>query len=162
MELYQEVEVRFLFCYITNVFYFFLTQKKKQNILREFEQHPHPDEALELHHSPTRSRSSSPAPLPRKPPSPKVTFNTEMQPESKVNLLRRESTRHGIELKDESRPNPVDLARQDSAKPSSSSKNRDPREEDLNRSSSNVSNSSSYLEKKNHNRADDVFVCLHP
>ena len=116
----------------------------QQNILREFEQHPpHPDEeAVEPHHSVTRSRSSSPPPLPRKAPSPKVTFNTEMQPESKVNLTRKESTRRGVELKDEGRPvgHAVDLARQDSAKPSSSSKNRDPKEEDLTRSTSHVSN----------------------
>lgn len=113
--------------------------------MREFEQHPphpdhgHHDEAAEPHHPVTRSRSNSPAPLPRKAPSPKVTFNTEMQPDSKVNLIRKESTRRGIELRDEGRPHNVDLARQDSAKPSSSSKNRDPKEEDLNRSTSHVS-----------------------
>jgi hypothetical protein len=118
----------------------------QQNILREFEQHPphpnhgHHDQDLEPHHSAPRSRSNSPPPLPRKPPSPKVTFNTEMQPESKVTLTRKESTRHGVELKDEVRPPPVDLARQDSAKPSSSSKNRDPKEEDITRSTSHVSN----------------------
>ena len=115
----------------------------QQNILREFEHPPHPDAAVEPHHSVTRSRSSSPAPLPRKAPSPKVTFNTEMQPESKVNLTRKESTRRGVELRDEGRPvghHAVDLARQDSAKPSSSSKNRDPKEEDLTHSTSHVSN----------------------
>ena len=122
------------------------TSYKQQNILREFEQHPphpdhgHHDEAVEPHHAVTRSRSSSPAPLPRKAPSPKVTFNTEMQQESKVNLTRKESTRRGIELRDEGRPHNVDLTRQDSAKPSSSSKNRDPKEEDLTRSASHVSN----------------------
>ena len=63
-----------------------------------------------------------------------------MQPESKVNLTRKESTRRGIELRDEGRPHNVDLARQDSGKPSSSSKNRDPKEEDLTRSTSHVSN----------------------
>lgn len=63
-----------------------------------------------------------------------------MQPESKVNLTRKESTRRGIELRDEGRSHTVDLGRQDSAKPSSSSKNRDPKEEDLNRSTSHVSN----------------------
>lgn len=106
----------------------------------EFEQHPqHPDEAQAPHQSVTRSRSSSPAPLPRKPPSPKVTFNTEMQQESKVTLTRKESTRRGIELKDEGRSHTVDLSRQDSAKPSSSSKIRDPKEEDTSRSSSRVS-----------------------
>ena len=66
-----------------------------------------------------------------------------MQPESKVNLTRKESTRRGVELKDEGRPtghsHTADLARQDSAKPSSSSKNRDPKEEDLTRSASHVS-----------------------
>ena len=106
----------------------------------EFEQHPqHPDEAQAPHQPVSRSRSSSPAPLPRKPPSPKVTFNTEMPQESKVNLTRKESTRRGIELKDEGRSHTVDLSRQDSAKPSSSSKNRDPKEEDISRSSSRVS-----------------------
>jgi hypothetical protein len=134
----------------------------QQNILREYEQHPqhpdhgHHDEAVEPHHSVTRSRSSSPPPLPRKAPSPKVTFNTEMQAESKVNLARKESTRRGIELKDEGRPHNadlarhnVDLARQDSGKPSSSSKNRDPKEEDLTRSTSHVSNGcfKSYTQK---------------
>jgi len=63
-----------------------------------------------------------------------------MQQESRVNLTRKESTRRGIELKDEGRPHAVDLARQESAKPSSSSKNRDPKEEDNSRSSSRVSN----------------------
>ncbi|KAF8813540.1 hypothetical protein BYT27DRAFT_6375212 [Phlegmacium glaucopus] len=58
-----------------------------------------------------------------------------MQPDSKVNLTRKESTRRGIELKDD-RPPVVDLARQDSAKPSPPSKNRDPKEEDLKRSAS--------------------------
>ena len=111
--------------------------------MRELEQHPpHPNEAVEPH---TRSRSSSPAPLPRKEPSPKVTFNTEMQPESKVNLTRKESTRRGVELRDEDRPvghnHTADLARQDTAKPSSSPKKRDPKEEDLTRSTSHVSNS---------------------
>jgi hypothetical protein len=61
-----------------------------------------------------------------------------MQPESKVNLTRKESTRRGIELRDEGRPHVIDLAREDS-KPSSSSKNRDPKEEDLTRSTSRVS-----------------------
>jgi hypothetical protein len=127
-----------------------------QNILREFEQHPphpdhghHDDEAVEPHHNSAvaRSHSSSPPPLPRKAPSPKVTFNTEMpvQPESnKVNVTRKESTRRGIELRDEGRPHNVDLARQDSGKPSSSSKNNNrdpnPKEEDLTRSTSHVSN----------------------
>ena len=60
-------------------------------------------------------------------------------PESKVNLTRKESTRRGIQLKDEGRPHNADLARQDSGKPSSSSKNRDPKEEDLTRSTSHVS-----------------------
>ena len=67
-----------------------------------------------------------------------------MQPDSKVNLTRKESTRRGIELRDEGRPvghHTADLARQDSAKPSSSSKNRDPKEEDLTRSTSHVRNS---------------------
>jgi hypothetical protein len=67
-----------------------------------------------------------------------------MQPESKVNLTRKESTRRGVELRDEGRPvghhHAVDLARQDSAKPSASSKNREPKEEDLARSTSHVSN----------------------
>lgn len=114
--------------------------------MREFEQHPphpdhgHHDEAVEPpHHSASRSRSHSPAPLPRKPPSPKVTFNTEIPQESKVNLTRKESTRRGTQLRDEGRPHGVDLARQDSAKPSSSSKNRDPKEEDITRSTSHVS-----------------------
>ena len=119
----------------------------QQNILREFEQHPphpehgHHDEAAEPpHHSVTRSQSRSPPPLPRKAPSPKVTFNTEIQPDSKVNLARKESNRHGIQLRDEGRPNNVDLARQDSAMPPSSSKHRDPpKEEDLARSTSHVS-----------------------
>ena len=62
-----------------------------------------------------------------------------MQPESKVNLSRKESTRRGVELRDEGR-HAADLARHDSAKPSPPSKNRDPREEDLNRSTSRVSN----------------------
>ena len=144
-ELHQEVEVRWLYIYtfpaVTNSIY--TIHSYNQNILREFEQQPpHPDQAaVEPHHSVTRSRSSSPAPLPRKEPSPKVTFTTEMQPESKVNLTRKESTRRGVELRDEGRPhNTVDLARQDSAKPSSSSKVRDPKEEDLTRSTSHVSN----------------------
>ena len=130
-----------------------------QNILREFEQHPphpdhgHHDEAVVPHHPPTRSRSSSPAPLPRKAPSPKVTFNTEMQPESKVNLTRKESTRRGIELRDEGRPHNVDLARQDSAKPSSSSKNRDPKEEDVTRSTSHVSLKTFYIQKKSYHKS---------
>ena len=59
-----------------------------------------------------------------------------MQPESKANLTRKESTRRGVELRDEGRP----VSRQDSAKPPSSSKNRDPKEEDLTRSTSHVSN----------------------
>ena len=63
-----------------------------------------------------------------------------MQPESKVNLTRKESTRRGIELRDEGQPYAVDLARQESAKPSSSSKNRNPKEEDIPRSASYVSN----------------------
>ena len=59
-----------------------------------------------------------------------------MQQESKANLTRKESTRRGVELRDEGRP----VSRQDSAKPPSSSKNRDPKEEDLTRSTSHVSN----------------------
>ena len=145
-ELYQEVEVRW-FVISHAPFSYSNVVTSQQNILREFEQHPpHPgyDEALEPHHSITRSRSSSLPPLPKKAPSPKVTFDAEIPPDTPVapaNLTRKESTRRGVELRDEGRhPNAVDLARQDSAKPSSSSRNREPKEEDITRSTSHVSN----------------------
>ena len=52
--------------------------------------------AVELHDSVTRFCSNSPVPLPRKASSLKVTFDTEMQPESEVSFSCKEFTRREL------------------------------------------------------------------
>lgn len=81
-----------------------------------------------------RDGSESPPPLPIRPPSNKVTFHpvNKRAQESAVELARRQSSRRGPE---DPRAHAVDMMRQESSKPSSSSR----REEDLVRSSSHVS-----------------------
>ncbi|KAF9048882.1 hypothetical protein BJ165DRAFT_1066438 [Panaeolus papilionaceus] len=78
-----------------------------------------------------RDGSESPPPLPIRPPSNKVTFHpvNKRAQESAVELARRQSSRRGPE---DPRAHAVDMMRQESSKPSSSSR----REEDLVRSSS--------------------------
>ncbi|KAF9525819.1 hypothetical protein CPB83DRAFT_858932 [Crepidotus variabilis] len=91
------------------------------NIIREMDHNHGEYPGLQLPHTheeqpERRSRSESPPPLPRKPPSPKVTFTTEMKQDPNGNLSRHQSVRRGYELRDP----PVPLAHQESIKPSSS------------------------------------------
>ena len=59
-----------------------------------------------------RPGSESPPPLPRKPPSPKVTFPADMKMDAHVPLGRHQSTKRGYELSDP----PVMTSREDTVK----------------------------------------------
>ncbi|KAF5327587.1 hypothetical protein D9619_004656 [Psilocybe cf. subviscida] len=86
-----------------------------------------PARSHEPERRPSTRRSDSPPPLPRKPPSPKVTFNAgEMKPETVPNsqMPRRESTRN--------RYGEADLTRSESVKP----RYYEPRNGDVSRSTS--------------------------
>ncbi|KAF9554753.1 hypothetical protein CPC08DRAFT_163513 [Agrocybe pediades] len=104
-------------------------------ILRELEQHPsHYPEPVALPHPQAAdqrsARSESPPPLPRKPPSPKVTFNnSDVKPDSNVNLARKSSTKRGPDPREQQHLVAPEMVRQDS------SRHRN-READLTRSAS--------------------------
>ncbi len=80
-----------------------------------------------------RPGSESPPPLPKKPPSPKVTFTTDMKQDPNSHLSRQQSGRRGYELRDP----PVTLTRDESTKPISSSRHRE-RETEMTRGPSQV------------------------
>lgn len=87
-----------------------------QNIIREMDrnqgEYPGLAVAQQGQGQGGRSGSESPPPLPRKPPSPKVTFPADMKPDSNDTLARHQSVRHGYELSDPSVP----MSREDTAK----------------------------------------------
>lgn len=82
-----------------------------QNIIREMDhnQGEYPGLVLAQQAQGNRSGSESPPPLPRKPPSPKVTFPAELKADPHGILARQQSVRHGYDLKDA----PVTMPRED-------------------------------------------------
>lgn len=84
-----------------------------QNIIREMDHNQGEYPGLVVtQQAQGRSGSESPPPLPRKPPSPKVTFPAELKQDPHGILARQQSVRHRHELSD----SPVTMSREDALK----------------------------------------------